>query len=124
MALTLPAFRLKQQVIPGRSIAFFLTTHPGEGPLPDCGHSEYSGTWFRQPGDVVVQSENRLYQDWLAPGQPPALQRDSAMPPGKYALRQKAARGRRDTPLCSCAAADGERPRLQTPFPLLRLIAP
>lgn len=58
-----PAFRLKQQVIPGRSIAFFITpTREGRYRLRD---SEYSGTWFAaNQVDVVVQSEE-AYQDWL-----------------------------------------------------------
>ncbi len=58
-----PAFRLKQQVIPGRSIPFFLTpTREGRYRLRD---SEYSGTWFAaNQVDVVVQSEE-AYQAWL-----------------------------------------------------------
>ena len=58
-----PAFRLKQQVIPGRSITLFLTpTRAGRYRLRD---SEYSGTWFAaNQADVVVESEE-AYQDWL-----------------------------------------------------------
>lgn len=58
-----PAFRLKQQVIPGRSITLFITpTREGRYRLRD---SEYSGTWFAaNQADVVVESEE-AYQDWL-----------------------------------------------------------
>jgi cytochrome c oxidase subunit II len=58
-----PAFRLKQQVIPGRSITLFVTpTRAGRYRLRD---SEYSGTWFAaNQADVVVESEE-AYQDWL-----------------------------------------------------------
>ncbi|MBC1261474.1 cytochrome c oxidase subunit II [Synechococcus sp. BSF8S] len=59
-----PAFRLKQQVIPGRSITLFITpTRAGRYRLRD---SEYSGTWFAaNQADVVVESEE-AYQSWLS----------------------------------------------------------
>jgi cytochrome c oxidase subunit 2 len=85
-----PAFRLKQQVIPGRSIPFFVTpTREGRYRLRD---SEYSGTWFAaNQADVVVQSEDD-YQTWLRRGallpQQPGLSDASR----EYALREDGSR--------------------------------
>jgi cytochrome c oxidase subunit 2 len=65
-----PAFRLKQDVIPGRAIDFSLTpTRVGRYRLRD---SQFSGTWFAaNQADVVVQSQDD-YSAWLrqAVGQP------------------------------------------------------
>ncbi len=59
----IPAFRLKQDVIPGRSINFNLTpTRIGRYRLRD---SQFSGTWFAaNQADVVVDSQDD-YQAWL-----------------------------------------------------------
>ena len=59
----IPAFRLKQDVIPGRAINFNLTpTREGRYRLRD---SQFSGTWFAaNQADVVVESEE-AYQAWL-----------------------------------------------------------
>ena len=85
-----PAFRLKQQVIPGRLIPFFLTpTRAGRYRLRD---SEYSGTWFAaNQADVVVQSEAD-YQAWLRRAAALPLQPGLSDASRDYALRQS--RGR------------------------------
>jgi cytochrome c oxidase subunit 2 len=59
----IPAFRLKQDVIPGRAINFNLTpTREGRYRLRD---SQFSGTWFAaNQADVVVEGEE-AYQAWL-----------------------------------------------------------
>lgn len=59
-----PAFRLKQDVIPGRTIDFeFTPIRTGKYRLRD---SQYSGTYFAaMQTDVVVQSPQD-YQQWLA----------------------------------------------------------
>jgi len=59
----IPAFRLKQDVIPGRAINFNLTpTRIGRYRLRD---SQFSGTWFAaNQADVVVDSQAD-YQAWL-----------------------------------------------------------
>jgi cytochrome c oxidase subunit 2 len=59
----IPAFRLKQDVIPGRAINFNLTpTREGRYRLRD---SQFSGTWFAaNQADVVVDSQED-YQAWL-----------------------------------------------------------
>ncbi|MEL6139421.1 MAG: cytochrome c oxidase subunit II [Cyanobacteria bacterium J06628_6] len=58
-----PAFRVKQDVIPGREIAFaFTPIREGRYRLRD---SEYSGTYFAaNQTNVVVESE-AAYQQWL-----------------------------------------------------------
>jgi cytochrome c oxidase subunit 2 len=58
-----PAFRLKQDVIPGRAINLNLTpTREGRYRLRD---SMYSGTWFStNQADVVVETEEN-YNKWL-----------------------------------------------------------
>jgi cytochrome c oxidase subunit 2 len=59
----IPAFRLKQDVIPGRAIDFNLTpSREGRYRLRD---SQFSGTWFAaNQADVVVESAE-AYQAWL-----------------------------------------------------------
>ena len=85
-----PAFRLKQQVIPGRLIPFFLTpTREGRYRLRD---SEYSGTWFAaNQADVVVQSEAD-YQGWLRSAAALPLQPGLSDAFLEYALRQSRSR--------------------------------
>ncbi|MBD6615483.1 cytochrome c oxidase subunit II [Komarekiella sp. 'clone 1'] len=60
----IPAFRLKQDVIPNHTIDFeFTPTRTGEYRLTD---SQYSGTYFAtMQADVVVESPED-YQQWLA----------------------------------------------------------
>jgi len=62
--LFIPAFRVKQDVIPGRDIDFeFTPIREGKYRLRD---SEYSGTYFASmQTDVVVESPE-AYQKWLA----------------------------------------------------------
>jgi len=59
----IPAFRLKQDVMPGRAIDFNLTpTREGRYRLRD---SQFSGTWFAaNQADVVVESA-AAYRAWL-----------------------------------------------------------
>lgn len=58
-----PAFRIKQDIVPGREIAFeFTPIREGRYRLRD---SEYSGTYFAaNQTNVVVESEH-AYQQWL-----------------------------------------------------------
>jgi len=58
-----PAFRLKQDVVPGRAISFNLTpTREGRYRLRD---SQFSGTWFASnQADVVVESAE-AHAAWL-----------------------------------------------------------
>ncbi|WP_299485659.1 cytochrome c oxidase subunit II [Acaryochloris sp. IP29b_bin.137] len=60
----IPAFRVKQDVVPGRDISFeFTPIRKGRYRLRD---SEYSGTYFAaNQTDVVVESAED-YQQWLA----------------------------------------------------------
>ncbi|HBE21566.1 MAG TPA: cytochrome C oxidase subunit II [Cyanobacteria bacterium UBA11149] len=60
----IPAFRLKQDIIPGKRIEFeFTPIREGKYRLRD---SQYSGTYFAaMEGDVVVESPVS-YQEWLA----------------------------------------------------------
>ncbi|CAN1210249.1 cytochrome c oxidase subunit II [Tumidithrix helvetica PCC 7403] len=62
--LFIPAFRVKQDVIPGRDIDFeFTPIREGKYRLRD---SQYSGTYFASmQTDVVVESPE-AYQQWLA----------------------------------------------------------
>ena len=62
--LYIPAFRVKQDVIPGRIIDFeFTPIREGKYRLRD---SQYSGTYFAaMQTDVVVESPE-AYQKWLA----------------------------------------------------------
>jgi cytochrome c oxidase subunit 2 len=61
--LYIPAFRVKQDVIPGRDIDFeFTPIREGKYRLRD---SQYSGTYFAaMQTDVVVESPE-VYQKWL-----------------------------------------------------------
>jgi cytochrome c oxidase subunit 2 len=83
----IPAFRLKQDVIPGRAINFNLTpTREGRYRLRD---SQFSGTWFAaNQADVVVESSEE-HSAWLkqAAGQP--LQPGISDAVSEYAARQK-----------------------------------
>ncbi len=67
-----PAFRIKQDIIPGRQINFeFTPIREGRYRLRD---SDYSGTYFAANQSVVVVESEDDYQNWLAmaAAQPPA----------------------------------------------------
>ncbi|MEM6425360.1 MAG: cytochrome c oxidase subunit II [Cyanobacteria bacterium P01_D01_bin.128] len=67
-----PAFRVKQDVIPGRDIDFeFTPIREGRYRLRD---SDYSGTYFAANQSMVVVESVEAYQDWLnlAAAQSPA----------------------------------------------------
>ncbi len=62
--LYIPAFRVKQDVIPGREIDFeFTPTRAGRYRLRD---SDYSGTYFAANQTYVVVESSDAYQHWLA----------------------------------------------------------
>jgi cytochrome c oxidase subunit 2 len=83
----IPAFRLKQDVIPGKAIDFTLTpTREGRYRLRD---SQFSGTWFAtNQADVVVQSAD-AYATWLKQAASQPLQGGLSDAVGEYADRQK-----------------------------------
>ena len=88
----IPAFRLKQDVIPGRVITFSLTpTREGRYRLRD---SQFSGTWFAaNQADVVVETSAQ-HSDWLKRGAAAPLQAGLSTASSEYAQRQtNAARG-------------------------------
>ena len=58
-----PAFRVKQDIVPGKEIEFSLTPiRLGRYPLRD---SEYSGTYFAANQTYVVVETPESYQQWL-----------------------------------------------------------
>ncbi|MHC5778379.1 cytochrome c oxidase subunit II [Nostoc sp.] len=60
----IPAFRLKQDIIPNQSIDFeFTPIRPGQYRLTD---SQYSGTYFATMQANVVVESPQDYQQWLA----------------------------------------------------------
>ena len=83
----IPAFRLKQDVIPGRAINFNLTpTREGRYRLRD---SQFSGTWFAaNQADVVVESLD-TYQQWLKQAASLPLQAGLSDALQQYEDRQK-----------------------------------
>jgi cytochrome c oxidase subunit 2 len=82
----IPAFRLKQDVIPGRAINFTLTpTRPGRYRLRD---SQFSGTWFAaNQADVVVETSEQ-HADWLKDAAAAPLQSGLSLAASEYADRQ------------------------------------
>ncbi|MFZ0408313.1 MAG: cytochrome c oxidase subunit II [Cyanobium sp.] len=82
----IPAFRLKQDVIPGRAIDFTLTpTREGRYRLRD---SQFSGTWFAtNQADVVVQSAD-AYATWLKQAASEPLQSGLSDAVGEYEERK------------------------------------
>jgi len=82
-----PAFRLKQDVIPGRAINFNLTpTREGRYRLRD---SQFSGTWFAaNQADVVVESPE-AYQAWLQESSRQPLQPGLSDAVGEYGERKQ-----------------------------------
>jgi len=82
----IPAFRLKQDVIPGKAIDFSLTpTREGRYRLRD---SQFSGTWFAaNQADVVVETAED-YQAWLTHSAAQPLQDGLSDAVGEYRDRQ------------------------------------
>ncbi len=87
----IPAFRLKQDVIPGRAIDFSLTpTRVGRYRLRD---SQFSGTWFAaNQADVVVETAED-HAAWLKQAAAAPLQRGLSVAADEYADRQTNPRG-------------------------------
>lgn len=85
-----PAFRLKQDVIPGRAIDFTLTpTREGRYRLRD---SQFSGTWFAaNQADVVVESVE-AHQSWLKQAAASPLQPGLSEAAADYEARSAAGR--------------------------------
>jgi cytochrome c oxidase subunit 2 len=83
----IPAFRLKQDVVPGRAINFNLTpTREGRYRLRD---SQFSGTWFAaNQADVVVES-NAAHSAWLKQAGALPLQSGISDAVQEYAERAK-----------------------------------
>lgn len=83
----IPAFRLKQDVIPGRAIDFNLTpTREGRYRLRD---SQFSGTWFAaNQADVVVESAE-AYQAWLQAAAAQPLQPGLSVAVTEFGTRQQ-----------------------------------
>ena len=81
----IPAFRLKQDVIPGRAIDFSLTpTRVGRYRLRD---SQFSGTWFAaNQADVVVETTED-HAAWLKQGAAAPLQSGLSVASDEYAER-------------------------------------
>ena len=84
-----PAFRLKQDVVPGRAINFNLTpTREGRYRLRD---SQFSGTWFAaNQADVVVESGD-AHAAWLKQAEKLPLQSGISDAVDEYAARAKKA---------------------------------
>ena len=82
----IPAFRVKQDVIPGRAIDFNVTpTREGVYRLRD---SQFSGTWFAaNQADVVVESQEE-HQSWLQQAAHLPLQPGLSLAVSEYATRQ------------------------------------
>ncbi|WP_216920122.1 cytochrome c oxidase subunit II [Synechococcus sp. CCAP 1479/9] len=87
----IPAFRLKQDVIPGRAIDFSLTpTRVGRYRLRD---SQFSGTWFAaNQADVVVETAED-HALWLKQAAAAPLQSGLSVAADEYADRQTNPRG-------------------------------
>ena len=83
----IPAFRLKQDVIPGRAIDFNLTPiREGRYRLRD---SQFSGTWFAaNQADVVVQSQDD-YHSWLKQAASSPLQPGLSVAVHEFSERQQ-----------------------------------
>ncbi len=87
----IPAFRLKQDVIPGRAIDFSLTpTRVGRYRLRD---SQFSGTWFAaNQADVVVETAED-HALWLRQAAAAPLQSGLSVASTEYAERLSNPRG-------------------------------
>jgi len=95
-SLFIPAFRLKQDVVPGRLIAtWFRATQPGEYEL-EC--AEYCGTGHSDMLAKVIVHEPGEFDDWLQAAQ----KQSQNLPPVELGQRLFVRRG------CSvCHAVDG-----------------
>ncbi|MFH1845133.1 MAG: c-type cytochrome [bacterium] len=63
-SVVIPAFRLRQEVVPGRQTeAWFTAGKPGEYPLLG---GEYNGAWYDSMRCVVVVHEPGGFETWLA----------------------------------------------------------
>jgi cytochrome c oxidase subunit 2 len=82
----IPAFRIKQDVIPGRAINLNITpTREGVYRLRD---SQFSGTWFAaNQSNVVVESEE-AHRAWLEQAARSPLQPGLTLAVSEYATRQ------------------------------------
>jgi cytochrome c oxidase subunit 2 len=82
----IPAFRIKQDVIPGRAINLNITpTREGVYRLRD---SQFSGTWFAaNQANVVVESEE-AHRAWLEHAARSPLQPGLTLAVSEYATRQ------------------------------------
>jgi cytochrome c oxidase subunit 2 len=82
----IPAFRIKQDVIPGRAINLNITpTREGVYRLRD---SQFSGTWFAtNQANVVVESED-AHRAWLEQAARSPLQPGLTLAVSEYATRQ------------------------------------
>ena len=82
----IPAFRIKQDVIPGRAINLNITpTREGVYRLRD---SQFSGTWFAaNQSNVVVESEE-AHRSWLEQAARSPLQPGLTLAVSEYATRQ------------------------------------
>jgi cytochrome c oxidase subunit 2 len=82
----IPAFRIKQDVIPGRAINLNITpTREGVYRLRD---SQFSGTWFAaNQANVVVESEE-AHRAWLEQAARSPLQPGLTLAVSEYATRQ------------------------------------
>lgn len=82
----IPAFRIKQDVIPGRAINLNITpTREGVYRLRD---SQFSGTWFAtNQANVVVESEDS-HRAWLEQAARTPLQPGLTLAVSEYATRQ------------------------------------
>ncbi|MEA5442555.1 cytochrome c oxidase subunit II [Cyanobium gracile] len=87
----IPAFRLKQDVIPGRAIDFSLTpTRLGRYRLRD---SQFSGTWFAaNQADVVVETADD-HALWLKQAAAAPLQSGLSVAAAEYTEQQTNPRG-------------------------------
>ncbi len=87
----IPDFRLKQDIIPNRTIDFeFTPIREGTYRLSD---SQFSGTYFAiMQTKVVVESLDK-YSEWLAQGATQALVPANNQPFDEYTLRSKKAFG-------------------------------
>lgn len=85
-SLFIPAFRIKQDVVPGRAIDLNLTpTREGIYRLRDA---QFSGTWHAANQVDVVVENSQAHQQWLeqAAGQP--LQAGLSLAVDEFAIRQ------------------------------------
>ena len=82
----IPAFRIKQDVIPGRAIDLNITpTREGVYRLRD---SQFSGTWFAANQANVVVESDEVHRAWLEQAARSPLQPGLTLAVSEYAARQ------------------------------------